>query len=509
MYRVQWAWWIPGVFAATWMCVEVSANAARHQDDVLEFSSGSTFTRGSDDSGHALTVEWTRPSASNRLIALHDGRVIAGNAVFEVLGGSYLGYAAPDVIEVLASGMALSIDPDGHLARRPIDLSDETAEIVFTAGSPTNVLVARPSRDGSMVYVVERADGGSLKFSIRKARSLSEVASTLLVGFDLMAPLFVLERNGGVVVAGRRARVIGEATGRSRWAQVQLGGGDARVVETHDLEGTVEALAVDDKGALRLALRRGAQLDVVEAAGGETLLSMSSGNVRSVVFAPKGEQLAVTRARADARTEVSLLSMAPSGGRGGLLWRGVVEHEAPSIAFSASAEKLFVNGHSLLCVGDERERRVEFVEAKPTLFGSWYAVPHSSAPDLRNQRRYETFDGRAVLEESRWGREILQKIEPDDLGEWGGLVLSVATGIGPLQVTEESFETEIWSDRSGIRHASMTVPRSLSTSGQREYVIAQDGAGGVSVRRLEVDDALDASVVATYRARLMNYGAVY
>ena len=191
-----------------------------------------------------------------------------------------------------------------------------------------------------------------------------------------------------------------------------------------------------------------------------------------------------------------------------MLWEGVIEHDAPTVAFSRRGEALFINGHSLLRISDARERRPEFVGGMPTLFGSWYALPGSSARDLGDLRRYETFDGGAVLEERRWGVEIFQEVEGEDLQEWGGVVLSVATGIGPSAITGETFETEMWSDRSGTRHASMRVPRSMSASGHVEYVVARDGGAGVSVRRLQVDEWLDAKVVESYRARLMNHREV-
>ena len=48
----------------------------------------------------------------------------------------------------------------------------------------------------------------------------------------------------------------------------------------------------------------------------------------------------------------------------------------------------------------------------------------------------------------------------------------------------------------------------MSASGHVEYVVARDGGAGVSVRRLQVDEWLDAKVVESYRARLMNHREV-
>ncbi len=508
MYRVRWAGWISGVFAATWMCVALSAHAARSQDDAAASSRRSALGQRSNVAARARGVEWIRPSASRRLISLRDGRVIAGNAVFDGAGGNYLGYAAPEVIEVLASGVALSIDARGHLVRMPIDRGETITESSPGGSSAAQVLVARPSRDGSLVFVVERRAGEPLRFSVKSARSLREIASCLLEGFDPLAPVFVDERNQGVVVAGRRPQATADSTSESRWVQLRLEGVAPRVVETRDLEGAVEAIAVDEAGGIRVAIRRGGQLDVLGPRGAETLISMSAHDVRSVIFGPQGDQVAVIRRRADDRTAVSLLASAPSDESSGVLWEGVIEHDAPTVAFSRRGEALFINGHSLLRISDARERRPEFVGGMPTLFGSWYALPGSSARDLGDLRRYETFDGGAVLEERRWGVEIFQEVEGEDLQEWGGVVLSVATGIGPSAITGETFETEMWSDRSGTRHASMRVPRSMSASGHVEYVVARDGGAGVSVRRLQVDEWLDAKVVESYRARLMNHREV-
>ena len=99
---------------------------------------------------------------------------------------------------------------------------------------------------------------------------------------------------------------------------------------------------------------------------------------------------------------------------------------------------------------------------------------------------------------------MLQRSDDEDLREWGGVVLSIATGIDPSDVSEERFETEMWSDRRGVRHASMRIPGTWSASGREEYVVASEDGGGLSVRRLQVDGWLDAEVVANYRARLMS-----
>ncbi len=510
MYRVRWASWITGVFAAAWMCVALSAKAARGHDDARASSDSTILSRHGATAAlrprgvEPRRVAWIRPTASRRLMSLRDGRVIAGNAVFDGAGGSYLGYASPEVVAVLASGVALSLDADGALARVPIDRGGREVDREVLAGSQAEVVHARPSRDGSLVYVVERRGGTSLMLSIKEARSLREVGVRRLDDFEPTAPVFIRERNGGLVVGGRGVVDPVGGSARSRWIQLQFEGGAPRVVARHEVDGVLEALAVDRAGRVRVAVRRGSQLDVRDPQADETFVSMSARNLKSVVFAPYGDQLAVARGSDGGRTEVSLLSSAPSKESGGMLWQEDVEHHAPTLAFSASGESLYINGHSLLCVGATGAPRADFVTGLPTLFGSWYAVPRSTAWDLVVRRRYQTLGGGATLEESRWSPEMLQRSDDEDLREWGGVVLSIATGIDPSDVSDERFETEMWSDRRGVRHASMRIPGTWSASGREEYVVASEGGSGLSVRRLEVDGWLDAGVVANYRARLMS-----
>jgi hypothetical protein len=437
------------------------------------------------------------------LISLRDGRVLAGNAVFDGEGGSYLGYASPEVVAVLASGVALSVDAEGGLARIPIDRSARGLDRKAFAPAPVEVVHARPSRDGSLVYVVERRGGTLLTLSVKEARSLREVGVHRLEDFDPAAPVFVREGNGGLVLGGRGVEEPVGGSVRSQWIQLQFEGGTPRVVARYQVDGVLEALAVDRAGRVRVAVRRGSQLDVWDSDGDETLVSMSARDLKSLVFAPDGEQLAVARGRTDGPTEVTLLSSTSSKGSRGILWREAIDHHAPTLAFSASGDSLYINGHSLLCVGSTRAPSTDFAGGLPTLFGSWYAVPRSDAWDLVDRRRYETLGGGATLDESRWSPGMLQRADNKDLREWGGVVLSIVTGIDPRHVNEERFETEMWSDRRGVRHASMRIPSSWSGAGREEYIVASEGGAGLSVRRLQVDGWLDAGVVANYRARLM------
>ncbi|MGB1698330.1 MAG: hypothetical protein ACPHRO_00140 [Nannocystaceae bacterium] len=503
MQRLRWTWWIPGVFAVTWTCATLSANAARdHQGASIR---GEPVRQASlvSSTADAWSVQWARPSTSTRLLALKDGRVVAGNAVFDGAAGRYLGYAAPGVIDVLASGTALALDAGGALTRRPIDRVDVPMVEIQKPEGATKVVVAQPSADGSLVFTVEEGPSGALALVVRRSRTLESLTMIAVQGFASGEPLFIRETQDGVILAGARSRGDESKPSGSRWIRVSFGGTLSQIRTTGDLDGVIEDLAVQRSGGVRVALRRGSQLDVVRMEENETLVSMSAADMVGISLSATGEELAVARRRRDGQTDMTLLSMGTSRSGEGVLWRGAVEHPNPSFGFSPEGERFYVNGNGFLCIGAGSSHASEFVGGMPTLFGSWYAVPPSRAVDLAALRRFETFDGKASLEEQRWPRGILAWNNSEDLERWGSTVLSVATGIEPTRVMHETFASEIWTDRDGVRHASMRIPGSMSASGSHEYVVAHDGEAQISVRRLEVAEDVAQVEIERYRARLL------